>query len=623
MDAGYLAERTRKVTSTLRALMRDGEVLMAGYSGGKDSTTVLNLMLMAACEERKAGQPVPPLYVMHANTRIENPAVRTYALRQFDAIRAFSRQHHLDVRIREAEPTLGTTWTVSIIGGRKLPTFVSSSSRQCSVDLKREPIRRARRDELRRLAQEGYTRTVQLMGTRFEESASRARRMGERGESAAQIRLDDNGDRYLSPIADWSTDEVWEYLSLAGAGREPDAFQPDFAATRELYAEASGECVVVAEARQQSAACGARFGCSLCAVSGASDKSMETMLQEPGNAYLRGLNDLRNFIVDSRTDWSLRHWIMARRDPATGTLQVKPNNYGPEMTELLMRVMLSLDAREARRATGVARQLARGVIEDTASAQRMAVPQFQLLTMEEVVAIDFYWSLRGLHRPFHALKILHETQGLGHELDPPIAFCLNRRHRRTAGMRPGETPPEPSPEHLTTDERERLDAYLSRVQQPLVHLYWEQPQPRAEQLPVSDFYAASGWRLHDPLLEALGEGCGPEATDALHGSELQVHLDDWLAVYDLELPELFARHNDPHTPPTAAADYYLRMGIVSVRHGDQAKLEAVRQRTLALHRSGLLHLDPEGLKRFTLPGEPKPANPSPSAPDMDAWSLSP
>jgi hypothetical protein len=103
---------------------------------------------------------------------------------------------------------------------------------------------------------------VVIVGTRFGESTSRDKRMTARGDVAGLIRRNTDGFLTLPLIADFTLDEVWETLALSGqaAGAAIYAFAPDFNATRDLYRDATGECVIVAgERAAQSSACGARM----------------------------------------------------------------------------------------------------------------------------------------------------------------------------------------------------------------------------------------------------------------------------------------------------------------------------------------------------------------------------
>lgn len=248
-----------RVERVLTELLVKGMPVCVSWSAGKDSSTVLNLLLSAASKLRAGGQPVPPIVVTHADTLIENPEMVQYARREMLQVEAFSRRHGLDVTIEISTPNLSAQWAVRVIGGRALPPF-PGTNRDCSTDWKISPMRRLRKKVLKRLqvrSGNGPQREpVVLIGTRYDESAVRAQNMRERGESDIEISrgVDENGKPshlFLSPVAFWSSDDIWEYLATARSGAI--AAYSTFEDTFRVYADAMGQsCVIVAEDMSQA-----------------------------------------------------------------------------------------------------------------------------------------------------------------------------------------------------------------------------------------------------------------------------------------------------------------------------------------------------------------------------------
>lgn len=389
--------------AAIRAVLIAGHPVFVAYSGGKDSTAVLALALNTARSLKEEGLSVPPVIVTHGDTGIENPTVSMLAQNEMQKVREFGRRHGLTVRAEIAYPALNDTWAVSVLSGRKLPTFANSSSRDCTVAYKIEPMVRLRK---RLLAEHGNGHPpVTLIGTRFEESTGRAARMTDRGESALTP-WEKNGALFLSPIANWTSDDVWEFLGRLRAG-DLEAFT-DGADVFDLYASAGGtSCAVVAdmatEGAKKARACGARFGCSLCAAVGR-DKSLETMLDnDPGYAWLRGVNRVQRFIVQTQYDLSRRNWL-GRSIDADGFLTVGPDTYASQMVAELLRYCLTVDAEEL----------------EAAYAAGLTQPRFQLVTPQQLVAIDALWGLHALHaEPFAAVKIWLDVHEHGQRYHPP------------------------------------------------------------------------------------------------------------------------------------------------------------------------------------------------------------
>lgn len=408
--------RVARAETALMDLLRRGHPACVSWSAGKDSSVVLNLLLVAAAKLRAAGEDIPPIVITHADTGVENPEMSLYARNEMSQVRDFARRHRLDVEIEISHPNLSEQWAVRVIGGRALPPF-PGGSRDCTSGWKIKPMALLRKRVLKRLLKHcraTATEPVVLIGTRYEESEDRARRMRERGESDVEIRRGKDAagkpsHLFLSPIAFWSADDVWEYLGTARAGAI-DAYS-DFDETFRVYADAMGtSCAVVAEdmakLAKASKACGARHGCSLCTAVGV-DRSMENMLTQDRYAYMKGLNLLRNFLTATRWDMGRRSWL--GRTINEGYIRIAPDAYSPAMMEELLRYALTIDVkeREAAAAAGIR-------------------PRFQLVTIEHLFAIDAMWSLQAFHRPFHALKIYDEICNRGIRYEVPDLATFER-----------------------------------------------------------------------------------------------------------------------------------------------------------------------------------------------------
>jgi DNA sulfur modification protein DndC len=131
----------------------------------------------------------------------------------------------------------------------------------------------------------------------------------------------------IAPIADWSSDEVWEYLFMNNP--PPWGGSHDFMLN--LYRQANGgECPVVMDLNTPSCG-GSRFGCWTCTVIKA-DKSMESFI-ENGEEWMKPLNIYRNWLKEIREEESRRSPV--RRNGKEG--------YGPFIAstrkEMLQRLL--------------------------------------------------------------------------------------------------------------------------------------------------------------------------------------------------------------------------------------------------------------------------------------------
>lgn len=406
------AQKVERAKQSIARVLEAGHPICVAWSGGKDSTILLTLTLAAAIEHRDAGGELPYILITHANTGIENPAYQQVIDAERARIEAFIEQHNLPARIDVATPALNDTWAVSVLSGRVLPTFPRSSARQCSVNFKVTPQERQRKVVLAELQESGEP--VVLVGTRFEESTVRGERMRERGESDIDLRRLEivdaeskkakRAEYQLSPVAHWSDEDVWVYLADVRSGKV--ATYTDVNDLWDAYAAegGGGSCAVVGDEsmRVNAKACGARFGCALCTAVGR-DKSLESMIEaDPSYAYLKNLNRLQRYLVQTQGDNSLRNWL-GRSIDEDGFIAIEPDTYSSEMLRDLLRICLTIQEEEieAAAALGIA-------------------PRFTLVSSEQLIAIDAIWSLQArFDRSFEALAIWNEVVNEGARYYPP------------------------------------------------------------------------------------------------------------------------------------------------------------------------------------------------------------
>ncbi len=526
-------ERVERAVGALTTLLRHGYPVCVSWSAGKDSSTLLNLVLTAAAKLKQQSEPVPPIVVTHADTMIENPEMTLYARNEMVMVREFARRKGLNVKIEVSQPNLTSQWSVRVIGGRALPPF-PGTNRDCSWDWKLAPMKRLRKAVLKHLGdQVGDKEPVVLIGTRYDESQVREHNMRERGESDVEVRrgVDENGKPshlFLSPIAWWSADDVWEYLGMVRAG----AIQgySDFEDTFRVYADAMGtSCVIVAEdmskSMKSSKACGARHGCSLCTVA-STDQSMENMLAtDERYGYMRGLNQLRNFLAATRWDMSRRSWL--GRTIEDGYVRIGPDAYSPAMMEELLRYALTIDVREqqAARALGIR-------------------ARFQLVNVEQLFAIDAMWSLQAFHKPYHALHIYKQICD-GARWDVPQVVAATR--------------PKTMPER-----------YL------WVGSDWEEAPGR---------YSGLNSAIHQ-MVAIDSVGCmgtrtladGRAVMDVNTGEMMEIDVETAMFVLD-DLPRYLERHDSASAHPTEAYFHYLQLGMLTIKAGLQGEVDKILRRS--------------------------------------------
>ncbi len=415
-----LAESIEAAIETVVRLIEAGHSIAMTLSSGKDSTTTTLLCGEAIRRVALSGRPQANHYVSSSSTAVENPEIEDNLLTMHEDIRRWAASAGLPIEVHMVHPAPAAKFVVATIGRGTLPRFVEngSSNRACSIDWKRQPQQRLAK-RLGEIAQaEGFKETITVLGTRIDESAARGSAMRRRGETAQSPVRSEEGFLTLSLIADWSEGMVWEFLAqfLTPETTPFPAFVDEIAVRRmlDLYRDANSGVCGMFIGDGQRAPCGSRFGCVICTISGQRDKSMESLLESgPQYDYLRGLNEFRNFLVKTQWDMSRRELIGRTLSPV-GYLPVRPDVYNLPMRQAMLRYLLTLDELERERAEALDAAIARGDVESTPYNERMRYPQFEMVTVPDIVLIDFYWSMHPYaSSAFPALAIWFDVKTLG------------------------------------------------------------------------------------------------------------------------------------------------------------------------------------------------------------------
>lgn len=261
---------------------------IVGYSGGKDSTTTLQL-IWTAIAELPFGKRRKPIHVISTDTLVENPIVSAWVRNSIEVMKGAARDQGVPIQPRMLEPTLEDRFWVNLIGrGYPAPRH---KFRWCTERLKINPS-----NEFILNIVSASGEAILALGTRKAESTRRAATMTKHERGRLRDRLSPNsrlpGSLVYSPIEDWSNDDVWLYLMQVN--------NPWGHNNRELlglYAGASedGECPLVVD--DSTPSCGdSRFGCWVCTMV-EQDKSMAAMIQNDAeNEWMAPLLEIRNAI---------------------------------------------------------------------------------------------------------------------------------------------------------------------------------------------------------------------------------------------------------------------------------------------------------------------------------------
>jgi DNA sulfur modification protein DndC len=335
-DAAGYAGTIEELTGRIQDLyLADGIPWVVGYSGGKDSTAVLQLVWLAL-EGLPTERRHKTVHVISTDTLVENPVVAAWVTRSLDVMAATAKDKGLPVEPHRLTPAVADSFWVNLIGrGYPAPR---PKFRWCTERLKIKPSNAFIRSVVR-----AHGEAILVLGTRKAESAGRAKRMTDLEHQRVRDQLSPNtalpNCLVFSPIEDWTNDDVWLFLMQA---TNPWGYSNKDLLTMYQGASPDGECPLVVDASTPS--CGdSRFGCWVCTLV-EKDKSMAAMIQnDEEKEWMLPLLDLRNEL-DVANDRHLRDF---RR--MNGSVQLFhdrpiPGPYTQEARERWLRRLLEAQA---------------------------------------------------------------------------------------------------------------------------------------------------------------------------------------------------------------------------------------------------------------------------------------
>ena len=283
--------------------LSDANPWIVGYSGGKDSTAVLQLVWIAI-ERLPSCKRTKPIEVISTDTLVENPIVAQWVARSLEQITRAAIEKGLPIRANRLTPTVQDSFWVNLIGkGYPAPRH---KFRWCTERMKIKPSNRFISDVVHQ-----HGEAILLLGTRKAESSVRAARMNAMELQRVRGRLVPNkslpNSLVFAPIEDWTNDDVWLFLMQTP---NPWGYNNKDLLTMYQGASADGECPLVVDSSTPS--CGdSRFGCWVCTLV-EQDKSMTAMIQnDEEKEWMLPLLELRNEL-DLKDDRHLRDFRRLR-----------------------------------------------------------------------------------------------------------------------------------------------------------------------------------------------------------------------------------------------------------------------------------------------------------------------
>ncbi len=332
---------------------------VVGFSGGKDSTVLLQLVWVAIKElskkERKRN-----IFVVCNDTLVENPLIVHYVENVLEKIEKSAVKQDLPIKVKKTIPKLQDSFWLKVLGlGYPVP---NNKFRWCTDRMKIKPTSHFIAEQV---SENG--KAIILIGTRKSESITRARAMKKREIRGRRLtRHPHEKNTYVyAPIKDLELEEVWGIINGM-----PSPWGGDNSELFKIYSDASSddyECPTMVTDKKHTSCGQSRFGCWTCTVV-KEDKSM-TSLIENGYEWLSPLLKLRNEMVKERNVSANRETTRRNGKKAVTVDGVNQGNYTERYRAELLEKLLK-----------------------TQKKIQKSKKTLQLINQQELIAIQVIWQ---------------------------------------------------------------------------------------------------------------------------------------------------------------------------------------------------------------------------------------
>ena len=356
----------------------DNRPWLIGYSGGKDSTLLVSLVIetvMRLPEKERTKH----IFIVTSDTGVENPIVKKYMHSSSHKINEFSKKINANIQADIIYPEVVQSYW-SLVIGLGYPTPEPPGFRWCTERLKILPMNRYTNSII-----EQHGEVILLLGVRKAESSTRKRSITAREiDGKILTRHTDIPKAHVyNPLTEIKNELVWEYL-LKDDGVSTWGVDMKYLFSLYQGEDLGEEQSVIGQVDKDKIPItgNSRFGCWCCTIVKV-DKSLQKFIDN-GSKELIPLRDFRDWLVSIRQDPEFRD--NKRRN---GKVYQKSNGeygFGPfklsARQEILKRLLV------LQRDTG-----------------------FELITNEELKTIDTLWDLEGDLTRRRLVDIYYEVYG--------------------------------------------------------------------------------------------------------------------------------------------------------------------------------------------------------------------
>lgn len=367
LDTKMIADTTENIQNVY---MMDSLPWVVGYSGGKDSTVLVQMIFYAILQlpESKRHKKI---YIISSDTLVETPLIIASINKTLMRIQERALELDLPIETHKVRPEIEKSFWSSIIGkGYPSPR---QKFRWCTDRMKIDPANKFIKDKV-----DQFGEVIMVLGVRDSESATRAQVMEKHTvEGKVLMRHSTLSNAYVyAPIRHFNLDDVWNYLLDE---KTPSPWGNDNHELHALYQNSTGgECplIVDKDIKESAGSCGnSRFGCWTCTVV-TEDKALNGFI-DSGEEWLRPLAEYRKWLSSIRDIRDMRE--KRRMNGAiyfVGQGEEKELGLGP----------FTLEARK---------EILKRLLETQLIVQNPYDPDYELITVEELKHIRMLWVEEG------------------------------------------------------------------------------------------------------------------------------------------------------------------------------------------------------------------------------------
>jgi 3'-phosphoadenosine 5'-phosphosulfate sulfotransferase (PAPS reductase)/FAD synthetase len=446
-------------------VLAQGYCCQIGYSGGKDSTVIINAAIeaMRRCIESGVIAKDHPLVAITVDTLQEPEPIQAYVPFVHRAISAYCQNLGINLFLEIVSPPIYEELMVLFAGAQKLPaTSASGRSADCSIIWKVDTSIRALKrikSSLPKIYQN--TTWISASGSRSDESSRRSKNMKKQGVSDLkathlinQIETDNENGKAkgvykFAPIHDWDTPEVISYLHHAGpnpisstlVNKRIASYGTNFGLLLAIYGEGSNEvCEVISldsENKAEQKGCGkiARFGCVTCGMVSEDHSSIEIKQYARWGRFGNNTQRFRDYIIRVSSDVNQRAFHARAYDPmANNNVFLQPNTlkarvlekmvfYSSQITEDMKAIhhdfVASVKNGTVNSDVGIVDIMNDETLRGDVKAEYVQMyterlaerPMFEFFTEKHALLLSLMWSLHGVAAlPYRPIAILDKVQ---------------------------------------------------------------------------------------------------------------------------------------------------------------------------------------------------------------------